>query len=125
MYNTEEMALAAFAGAYVVLLVISLIASLFMVVCLWKIYSKAGKPGWGSIVPLYNTYLLFEIAMGNGWLFLLSLVPFVNIVIGIMVYFKLAGSFGKSAAYAFGLLFLPIIFFPMLAFGNTKYYGPQ
>lgn len=125
MYSSEEVALAAFAGVYLVCLVISLIFAIFSIVCLWKIYAKAGKPGWGSIVPIYNGYLLFEIAMGNGWLFLLGLVPIVNIVISFMVYFKLASSFGKGAAYAIGLIFLPIIFLPMLAFGNTKYYGPQ
>ncbi|MBE5923298.1 MAG: signal peptidase I [Lachnospiraceae bacterium] len=94
-----------------------------MLVCEWKIYSKAGEPGWAVIVPFYNLYVLFKIAMGNGWLFLLMLVPFVNFVVAIIMIFKLSSAFGHGVGFGFGLLFLPVIFIPILAFGSSEYVG--
>lgn len=122
-YPTESMLLAAFFTLPV--LGISLILSLIMIVAMWKIFVKAGKPGWGCLIPFYREYCLMEISWGNGWLFLLLFVPFVNAVFGIMSLFKLAGAFGKGVAFAFGLWFLSIIFFPILAFGDAEYIGPQ
>ena len=130
MYNTyDDAAVNAVAGAvgvfYVVWLLICLAIAVLSIVSLWKILEKAGKPGWGALIPYYNYYLLYQISFGNGWLFLLLLVPCVNIVFAIMQSFKLATAFGKDVAYGFGILFLPIIFLPMLAFGDSEYVGPQ
>ncbi|WP_242622759.1 DUF5684 domain-containing protein [Lachnoclostridium sp. Marseille-P6806] len=94
-----------------------------MIVCMWRIFRKAGKPGWASIVPVYNLYVMFEITWGKGILFLLLLVPFVNFIISIMTCFKLARSFGKGTGFALGLLFLGIVFVPVLAFGGASYIG--
>ena len=99
--------------------------SIFLLVTYWKLFQKAGEPGWASIVPFYCNYVLFKIAFGNGWLFLLSLVPFVNIVMAILLPFKLAKVFGKDIGYGFGLLFLSVIFYPLLAFGSDEYIGPD
>jgi hypothetical protein len=117
---TAVAALSAFAGIY---FVICLVVGIFMLVCEWKIYSKAGEPGWAVIVPFYNLYVLFKIAMGNGWLFLLMLVPFVNFVVAIIMIFKLSSAFGHGVGFGFGLLFLPVIFIPILAFGSSEYVG--
>lgn len=113
-------ALAGFSAAYTIVM---LIIAVIMIVAMWKLFSKAGEPGWAAIIPLYNSYVLFKIAMGNGWLFLLSLVPVVNFVIGIMLYFKLAKAFGKGVGFGFGLLFLNPIFLLILAFGSAEYVG--
>ena len=85
---------------------------------------SAGKPGWGAIIPFYNMYCLFEMSFGTGWLFLLCLVPCVNVVITIIMWIKLAQAFGKGAAYGIGILFLPVVFLPMLGFGDAQYIGP-
>lgn len=118
---------AAVAGAIMagmgVYLVVVLALSILLIVANWKIYSKAGEPGWASIVPFYCNYVLFKIAMGNGWLFLLMLVPVVNIVVSIMVIFKLASAFGKGIGFGFGLLFLSPIFLLILGFGSAEYQG--
>lgn len=118
---------AAVAGAIVaglgVYLVVVLALSILLIVANWKIYSKAGEPGWASIVPFYCNYVLFKITMGNGWLFLLMLVPVVNIVVSIMVIFKLASVFGKGIGFGFGLLFLSPIFLLILGFGSAEYQG--
>ncbi len=106
-----------------VYMVIMLVIAILAIVAYWKIFSKAGEPGWASIVPFYNNYVLFKIAMGNGWLFLLMLVPVVNCVVAIMAIFKLAKAFGKGVGFGFGLLFLAPIFLLILAFGSAEYEG--
>ena len=104
--------------------ILDLIIAILTVVAQWKIFEKAGEAGWKSIIPFYNAYILFKIAWGNGWLFLLELIPFVNIVISIIVWVKLAKAFGQSGAFAVGLIFLPNIFQLILGFGNYAYIGP-
>lgn len=116
---------AAVAGGTAIYVIICLAVSIFAIVCMWKIFAKAGKPGWAAIVPFYNLYILFEITWGNGILFLLTLIPFVNAIIMLITYVKLAKAFGKSGGFAVGLIFLPIIFLPMLAFGSAQYIGPN
>lgn len=120
-YNPAAVAGAAmFTGVY---LVVWLVVAVLLIVAMWKIFTKAGEPGWAAIVPFYNTYVLFKISFGNGWLFLLLLVPVVNFVIEIMLIFKLAKAFGQGVGFGFGLLFLSPIFLLILAFGSAEYEG--
>ncbi|HEY8241017.1 MAG TPA: DUF5684 domain-containing protein, partial [Kiritimatiellia bacterium] len=93
------------------------------IVSLWKIYTKAGQPGWASIVPIYNVIVLFKIAGKPGWWFFLLLLPIVNIVILVITYIALAKNFGKGGGFAAGLILLPIIFLPILAFSDAQYQG--
>ena len=116
---------AALAGVSAVFWIIYLAVIVFYVFVMWKIFVKAGEPGWASIVPFYNTYVLFKITWGNGWLFLLSLIPFVNVVILIITFVKLAQAFGKGGGFAAGLILLSFIFLPILAFDSSDYIGPQ
>jgi len=96
------------------------------IVALWKIFEKAGEPGWAAIIPFYNAYVLFKITWGSGWMFLLMLIPVVNIVIAIIAMVKLAKAFGKSGGFAVGLIFLSVIFLSILAFDQSQYLGvPQ
>lgn len=92
-----------------------------VIVGMWKVFEKAGKPGWGSIIPIYNVILLLEIAGKPIWWIFLLLIPFVNIVIAIMVCIDLAKNFGKDAGFGVGLALLGFIFFPILGFGSAKY----
>lgn len=103
--------------------IISLVLCVFVLVCMWIIFRKAGKPGWAAIVPFYNLYVLFEITWGSGMRFLLLLIPIYNIILGIQTQVRLAKAFGKSGGFAAGLVFLPYIFIPLLAFGKETYQG--
>lgn len=105
--------------------VIGLAFAIFMLVAMAKIFKKAGKPGWHVIIPFLNNYDEFDLAWGNGILFLLLLIPLVNVVISIMLMVKLAKAFGKDGGFAAGLIFLPIIFLPILGFGSAEYIGPD
>ncbi|MEI8122804.1 MAG: DUF5684 domain-containing protein [bacterium] len=92
-----------------------------MVSSMWIVFTKAGQPGWACLVPFYNLYVMLKIAGKPGWWLVLFLIPVVNLVVGIITYISLAANFGKSAGFAIGMIFLPIVFFPMLAFGDAKY----
>ena len=103
--------------------IISLALCVFVLVCMWIVFRKAGKPGWAAIVPFYNLYVLFDITWGSGMRFLLLLIPIYNIILGIQTQVRLARAFGKSGGFAAGLVFLPYIFIPLLAFGKETYQG--
>ena len=117
-YSYEKTgALAAIGGIYFFYLAVTVIT----VVSLWKIFTKAGEPGWAAIVPFYNLYVLFKITWGSGWKFLLMLIPIVGFVFLFIALFKLAAAFGRSAGFGVGLIFLSYIFLPILAFSNSEY----
>lgn len=120
-YDVFDAMALAFFGVY---FIIAMAIAVLVIVATWKLFVKAGKPGWASIVPFYSTYCLFQISFGNGWLFLLSFVPCVNVVIFFMLYFKLAKAFGQGGAFAIGLIFLNPIFMLILGFGDSEYIGP-
>ncbi len=87
----------------------------------WKIFVKAGKPGWASIVPIYSIVVLVEIVKKPSIWVLYLILPIVNIIFMIKLSLELARVFGKDDAFGLGLFFLPFIFMPMLAFGEALY----
>ncbi len=97
----------------------------FLIVSYWKVYTKAGEPGWGALVPFYNLYLYCKIAGRPGWWWVLLMVPLVNIVVGIIVAIDFARAFGKSTGFGVGLWILSPVFVPILAFGPAKYTKPM
>ena len=98
--------------------ILSMALGILKIVSLWKIFKKAGKPGWASIVPIYNIYIMCEIAEKEWWYILLLCVPFVNIYVMIVLYNGMAKKFGKGGGFVVGMILLPVVFFPMLAFGK-------
>lgn len=121
-YNSTE--LGALAAIGTVTYIVTLALSIFILVCMWKILVKANKPGWAAIVPIYNCYTEFDMVYGNGWKFLLLLIPFANFVFMIKFYLDLAKVFGKGTGFGLLLLFVPVVGIPLLAFGDAKYQGP-
>ena len=92
----------------------------------WKMFEKAGQPGWAILIPIYNAYILLKIAGRPGWWLILYLIPLVNIIIGIVVAIDVAKAFGQSALFGFFLLFLLLgLGYLILGFGNYRYIGPQ
>ena len=101
-----------------------LAVTILMIAACWKIFTKAGQPGWAAIIPIYNWYILCKIVGRPGWWVILLLIPFINFIIGIILCIDLAKSFGKGVGFAIGLILLGIIFFPILGFGSAQYQGP-
>ncbi|MBD0324805.1 MAG: signal peptidase I [Pyrinomonadaceae bacterium] len=91
----------------------------------WKVFEKAGQPGWASIVPIYNVIVLLRIAGKPWWWLLLLFIPLVNFVVAIMIAIEVAGNFGKGVGFGLGLAFLGFIFYPILGFGSAQYMGRQ
>lgn len=90
---------------------------------MWKVFTKAGKPGWACLVPIYNVIVLLQIAKRPVWWFILFLVPIVNFIIIIVVSIDIAKAFGKGAGFGIGLALLGPIFFPILGFSDATYKG--
>ena len=111
----------AIAAMGVMFYIISLLIAVFAIICQWKIFTKAGKPGWASLIPIYNMVVLFQVANMNPWLLLLMLIPIANIIVMILLYVNLAKAFGKGGGFAVGLLFLNIIFMAILAFDSSEH----
>ncbi len=104
-------------------LIVMLAFSVFIIVSLWKVFEKAGHPGWAALVPIYNVIVLLNIAQKPVWWVVLFFIPLVGVVVAILVAISVANSFGKSSGFGIGLAFLPIVFYPMLAFGDAQYSG--
>jgi len=109
-----------FIGGLIYLAVIVLI-----IAGMWKVFVKAGKPGWACIVPIYNIIVLLEIAGRPIWWIILFFIPIVNLVILILIGIDVAKAFGKGTGFGLGLALLGFIFYPILGFSDATYRGPQ
>ena len=145
MYNVSPDALAALGGFILVVALIGLAVAILMLAAVWKIFSKAGKPGWAAIIPIYANYVMSSFLFGNSsyfiattiatvlyWVapymgisFLSTVANIANIVLYIILSIKMSKVFGKGGGFAAGLIFLPVIFYPILGFGSAEYIGPQ
>jgi hypothetical protein len=105
------------------ILVVYLIILVLMIASMWIVFSKANKPGWACLIPIYNIIVLLEISGKPIWWIVLFLIPLVNFIISIVVSIALAEKFGKGAGFGVGLALLGIIFYPILAFGDAQYQG--
>jgi hypothetical protein len=103
---------------------IGAVVGLIMIIALWRVFSKAGRPGWWAIIPFVNTFQLVKIGGYSGWLFLLFFIPFVNLIVYIVVALGVAKNFGKSGLFGFlGLVIFSVIGWLILGFGSAKYIG--
>lgn len=125
-YSSSDLVTAGAAAGSVLtvyFIIIGVVAVISIAAC-WKLFSKAGEAGWKSIIPIYNMYILFKIVYGNGLKFLLLLIPILDFIVMIALYFRLAKVYGKGAGFGVLLLLFEPIALPILAFGNSEYQGP-
>lgn len=105
-------------------IVIGLAVGILVIVSLWMIFKKAGKPGWASIVPIYNIIVLIQIVGLPLWYLVLLIIPFANIYAIFKIYIELAHKFGKSTGFGVLSVFFSEICLPILAFDkNATYKG--
>ncbi len=109
----------------IVIIVLYLAIIALMIVSMWRIFEKAGKPGWASIIPIYNMIVMLEIAQKPWWWIFLMLIPYVGMIWGIWTINMMVKKFGKEEGFTIGCIFLPFVFFPILAFGEAQYQGVE
>lgn len=127
-------AMAAFAGVGIVFFVVIFAIIALLIASWWKIFTKAGQPGWAAIIPVYNIYIMLKMVNMSPFLLLIIIslfIPILNFigmiawfVVIVMMYHKISLAFGKNVGYTLGLVFLSIIFLPILAFGSSVYTKP-
>ena len=106
--------------------ILELVIVVVILASIWKVYTKANKPGWAAIIPFYNIYVQLKIVGRPGWWLILYLIPLVNIVVSLVVSIDTAKSYGKSTAFGvLGLWIFSIIGYPVLGFSDAKYVGPS
>ena len=115
------------------ILIFSTLLAILFLVCQWKIFKKAGQPSWKSLIPIYNTYIYLKICGISAWFlifFFLPLIPVeelqkvftvISAIASIYSSYKLAKAFGYGVGFTLGLIFLPFIFIPILAFNKSEY----
>lgn len=113
-----------FGGLLLFLLVPLLLMAIIQIIAMWKVFEKAGQPGWACIIPIYNWYIMIKIVGKPDWWLILFFIPIVNIVYVIWVTNLISKSFGKDEGFTIGLLLLGVIFWPILGFGSARYLGP-
>src|SRR5579884_612166 len=104
-----------------------LVVTLVFVAAQWRLFAKAGQPGWACLVPIYNVVKLLQITGRSPWWLLGLFIPLVNVFVGAFVIirlaFDLAAAFGRGVGFGFGLLLLAPVFVLILAFGESRYVG--
>lgn len=106
-------------GAIVGLIYLAVVV--LLIASLWKVFEKAGEPGWKALIPIYNAFIMLQIAGKPAWWIVLFFIPLANFIAAILVCISLAEKFGKSSGFGVGLALLGPIFYPMLAFGDAQY----
>ncbi len=139
-YDATGNVASAYATAILVAILICVIILAIVTIAEWRMFKKAGQPGWAAVIPFYNDYINYKIFWGNGWLFLLSLVlgvvhyiPIIGVIasiISLLFYgatqYKKSESFGHGIVFAVGLFICPVVFELILGFGRDRYLGiPQ
>ncbi len=122
-YNLDEIGKSLAGGGMVIgviVLIVGLGVSLLMLISMWRILSKAGLPGWALLIPIYNTIVILKLAGKPAWWFFLLFIPIIDIIILFLIPIGIARTFGKGIGFAFGIMFFPIIFLPILAFGKSE-----
>ncbi len=104
---------------------IGLTVAAVMIASMWKLFVKAGKPGWAAIVPIYNVVVMLEIIGRPIWWIVLFFIPVVSFFAGIIIALEFAKAYGKDLLWGLGIVFLGIVFLPLMAFGDTQYQGPD
>ena len=113
------------AGLSAFLLIFPLGIVIYLLTCVWRVFAKAGQPGWAALIPIYNAYTLLKIVNRPGWWLLLFFIPGVNIVVNAIVQIELAKAFGKTTAFGvIGLFLFPYVGYAILAFDDSQYSRP-
>lgn len=119
-YGDDSMAI----GATMVMMMLYFAVIVLLLTSMWKLFTKAGRPGWHALIPIYNSMVLAEIVGRPGWVGLLNFVPLLNIYVNVVLALDISKSFGKDVVFGVLAIFFPYVTFPILGFGSARYVGP-
>ena len=105
------------------LVVFWIVMTVVLIVANWKIFTKAGKPGWAILIPIYNIIVMMQIIKKPLWWVIILFVPIVDIVFVILIVYNLVIKFGQPGWHVILALFLGFIYYPYLAFSKAEYQG--
>lgn len=112
------------AGAFgMVFMLVMMVVLVICIVGMWKLFEKAGKPGWACLIPFYREWLLMEILGFPGYYFLIMFVPFVGFLFALYCMYKLPLVFGKDMIWGIAAIFLAPLVMLALGFGDAQYQG--
>jgi hypothetical protein len=121
--QSDSSAAAGLMGTGMMLFIVAV--SIVCIAAFWKVFVKAGQPGWAAIIPFYNVYIMLKIIGRPAWWLVLMFIPIVNVVIAVIIAMDMAKSFGQTAVFGIVLLFFfSIIGYLILGFGSAQYVGP-
>jgi len=106
---------------FIIMILLWLAIVVFAIMSQWKIFTKAGQPGWACLIPIYNIIIILKIVNKPWWWLFLMMIPIANIVFLIIIVHRLSLSFGKGAGFTVGLILLGIVFYGILAFDSSVY----
>lgn len=95
-----------------------------MIIGMWKIFVKAGQPGWAALVPIYNYIVAMQLIGKPWWWWLMYNIPFYGWYLAIVDMLTLVRCFGKDVGFLIGMILLPYVFIPILGFGSAQYSPP-
>lgn len=125
MMGMSALAATIFGWLAMIRILLLLVLGVFLIIARWRLFKKAGLPGWGIFIPFYNRYLMFKMWGRSGRNFLWILIPPVFVILMIINYFKIAKNFWKHWTFGLGIRFVKIVFIPILAFDDSKYLGKK
>ena len=81
-----------------VLLLIALLLVILPSVGLYKLFIRAGRPGWQAFIPFYNTWVMLEVAKKPKWWFFAQFVPIAGWFFSLVILIEFIKLFNKGIA---------------------------
>jgi hypothetical protein len=104
---------------------VELMLVLVLIASMWKVFTKANEAGWKSLIPFYNLWIMLKIARLPGYYLILVFIPLINIFASVRMSHRISNYFGRGTGFTVGMIFLPFIFYPILAFGSSEYHPAE
>lgn len=113
---------------YITYCVVAIILYVLLVIGLYKMFVKAGEPGWKAIIPIYNTYIMFKISWKTSMFWIYFFTVLVGTVLGQVVSVMSVASPAETtglilAIIAFILLIIAVVVNVIMCHRLSKSYG--
>lgn len=94
---------------------------IFKAVYSYVLFKKMGRKGWEGIIPIYNKIIKLQVLNIPIWMIIFAFIPGANVALSVVIAINIARKFNKDILFTIGLIFIPIVFYPILAFGSDEF----